>query len=100
MGLLSKWFVSAPAPAAAPKKEPKPAPKKRAPRRDFNELYPADALIELLVADNPKRRGTKAQSLYDSYEFCNTISDCLEVGMTYRMIDGDVKRGYIDVVLK
>ena len=79
--------------------EPKPKPKKRAPRRDFNKLYPKDAAVELLVTVNPKRMGTEARNLYDKYEICSTVGDCLDLGMTHRMIDGDVERGYIDVVL-
>lgn len=77
---------------------PNTAHKKRAKRRDFGKLYPLDAKISLKVGANPKRRGTEARKLYDKYEFCKTIGDCLEVGMTYRIIDGDVERGYIEIV--
>lgn len=72
-------------------------PKKRAPRRNFGKLYPLDAKVKRFVTTNPKRRGTEAHEMYDKYEFCHTVSDCLAVGMTYRMIDGDVGRGYIEV---
>lgn len=77
----------------------KPAPKKRAPRRNFDRLYPIDASIEILVTENPKRQGTEARKLYEHYKTCFTIGECLSAGMTYRIIDGDVRRGYIDVVV-
>jgi hypothetical protein len=60
-------------------------------------MYPNDAKVELLVATNPKRQGTEARALYELYGRCNTVEDCLLVGMTYRMIDGDVQRGYVRV---
>lgn len=76
---------------------PKPAPKKRAPRRDFAVLYPRSATVVLLVRDNPKRRGTTARALYGKYGLCKTVDDCFQAGMTYRILDGDVQRGYVRI---
>jgi hypothetical protein len=61
-------------------------------------MYPLDAEIFVKVTENPKRVGTEARVLYDKYEFCHTIGDCIDVGMTYRMIDNDVERGFIEVI--
>ena len=71
--------------------------KKRAPRRDFGELYPLEARLTLLRVDNPKRKGTGAYNRYGGYRDAYTVGGAIRSGLTYRDIDNDVKKNYIAV---
>lgn len=73
---------------------------KRATRRNFATLYPSSAKVILKQPINPKRAGSKARDMYDlySHELCSTVEDCTRAGMSYRDIDGDVRRGYVEVI--
>lgn len=78
------------------KAEPKPVVK-RSPRRNFEKIYPVNHYIVVLVDKNPKRKGTEVRDLFERYSLCRTVQDALDEGISYRMIDSDVQRGYIDV---
>ena len=71
--------------------------RKRAPRRNFSELYPDSALVVLMNVVNPKRCGTQARDKYELYRTSRTVADLLSKGVTYRDIDNDYKRGYIEI---
>ena len=76
-----------------------PMATKRAPRRDFSQVYPRNASIAVLKGKNPKRKGSVANEQWDIYQDDRTVGDVLDAGVTYRTIDGDVQRGNIAVLL-
>ena len=90
-------------PAEQPRIEPDLVlgkPRQRAPRRNFDKLYPLTAKIEA-HQPNPKRRDTNAFRRYEFYlskpEFV-TVGDALKAGWTHREIDYDVNVNHIKVV--
>lgn len=79
----------------ASKAKPK---KKRAPRRDFDKVYPAVHSIHVVTAVNPKRPGTKSHGLFQLYYNCGNVEGFLKAGGTYRQLDYDVQHGFIEVM--
>jgi hypothetical protein len=75
----------------------KPEKRKRAPRRDFEKVYPPAHSIHIVTAVNPKRPGTKSHNLFDLYYICGTVENFLKAGGTYRQLDYDVQHKFIRV---
>ena len=95
MGLLKfrRWWSNEDAPDTvheeiAPDKE-------RATRRTFKDIYPREIWLDLLVEDNPKRKGTRAWEKYELYRKANNIGEALDLGIPYRDIDRDYAAGNI-----
>jgi len=94
---------------ATPQSTPKVVPlkpkaikpkKKRAPRRDFGQVYPGHYVIKVITAINPKRPGTKAHEMFNEYYKSKDVTEALINGVTYRQIDYDVQHEFIEVVPK
>lgn len=87
--------------AAATKTKAKAAPKadgeKKSSRSNFSKLYPEDAKLELVVTENPKRKGSKSAARFEGYTGAKTVGDALANGVTYQDIVYDLGRAYIKV---
>lgn len=89
---------SKPKPAAKPKNDAanKDAPK--TPRRSkFQEMYPEDSKLEVLVKENPKKEGSKSAERFAHYFSSKTVGDFLHAGGTYADIMYDLPRGRIKI---
>ena len=79
------------------KKEPKPKAESTVNRTNFSKLYPEDAAVKLLVAENPKKKGSKSRERFEGYTGAKTVGDALAKGVTYQDIVYDVGHGFIQV---
>ena len=76
----------------------KPAKAKKEPtvrRSKFKELFPADTLITVLVAENPKKKGSKSAERFEGYKESATVGQAIENGVKYADIAYDLGRQYI-----
>lgn len=68
-------------------------PGARAPRRTH------DPRIVISVAPNPKREGSLAHRRYAHWRVGETVSACLEAGLTQADVRWDVERGYVRLTM-
>ena len=71
--------------------------KPRAKRSKFAEMYPDDAALTLLVADNPKKNGSKAHAMFQGYFGSTTVGEARAKGVSYQSIAYDIGRCFIKV---
>ena len=88
------------APTKASAKDKKEAAPKAPRTSKFEKLYPEDAALELLVEENPKKKGSKAAERFEGYTGAKTVGDALAKGVTYADIAYDVGRQFIKVTAK
>jgi len=88
---------SAPTPIKPPKVagEPKPAKEKTVKRSAFQQLYPEDMKLTVLVDENPKKQGSKSRERFEHYFTSKTVGDFLAKGGTYADIAYDLGRSRI-----
>lgn len=80
--------------AQKPQSEAK-EPKSR--RSSYAALYPENAKIKLLVAENPKKAGSASRARFEHYFKSETVGDYLHAGGTYADILYDVGHKFIEV---
>ena len=81
---------------AAPAKPAKAKAKKGTVRRSkFKELFPDEMALELVVAENPKKKGSQAAIRFTGYTGSTTVGEALAKGVKYADIAYDVGRQYI-----
>lgn len=74
------------------------APKDTAPRDRTSKNFDKTAAITMLVAENPKRVGSKAHGTFKKYTGATTVGDFIANGGTYEALAWDSARGYITIV--
>jgi hypothetical protein len=89
--------VKAPKAPKAPK-DPNAAPVEKARRTSkFEALYPENAKLTVLVAENPKKEGSASRERFEGYKSAKTVGDALANGVTYQDIAYDVGRQFVQV---
>ena len=73
------------------------APKQKVRRSKFADLYPDNMPLAVLVAENPKKEGSKAREMFEGYRGANTVGEARANGVTYQCIAYDVGRKFIRV---
>lgn len=66
---------------------------KRGPKARFDET----GKIKVLVAENPKRKGSESAARFDKYKTGQTVAQVLNVGVTLRDLRWDVEAGFIEI---
>lgn len=94
-------------PQAAPKAVPQAgtpkaeeaAEKPKSTRTNFSKLYPEDSPLSLLVKENPKKKGSKSFTRFQSYFGAKTVGDAMagDNGVTYQDIVYDIGHNFIKV---
>lgn len=59
--------------------------------------YPMDAVISVLVKENPKRKGTSSYDRFEAYFSISTVKDALRDGVTPADLNWDVKHNFIKI---
>jgi hypothetical protein len=77
--------------AKAPKAKKEPSVR----RSKFNELYPAESVLTVLVATNPKKKGSKSAERFEGYTGAKTVGEAIANGVKYADIAYDLGRQYI-----
>lgn len=75
--------------AAKPAKEKKP--------KGIRSKFPANHIITLLVAYNPKRKGSASHTRFENYEDEMTVEGALKAGLTAGDLAWDVAHGHIEI---
>lgn len=73
-------------------KEPK---EKSVKRSAFAALYPEDMKLTVLIAENPKKQGSKSRERFEHYFTSKTVGEFLAKGGTYGDIAYDLGRSRI-----
>ena len=76
-------------------KEPKPQKEKTVKRSAFQQLYPEDMKLTVLVEENPKKQGSKSRERFEHYFTSKTVGEFLAKGGTYGDIAYDLGRSRI-----
>lgn len=72
--------------------------KKAAPKKAVRATRFADAAkVTVKVAENPKRKGTKAHAKFAKYKSGETVKQHLDRGVRRSSLRYDVKHGYISI---
>ena len=88
-------------PVAAVPDKPKKEKKEPTVRRSkFVEIYPDDAVVKILAAENPKKEGSKAHERFKLYSGIKTVKGFIDAGGTYQDIAYNVGRQFISVTPK
>ena len=72
-------------------------PKSTVQRTNFSKKWPEDAAVTLLVAENPKKEGSKARERFQHYFSSKTVGDYRAAGGTYQDIAYDLGREFIKI---
>jgi len=89
--------VKAVTPPAGAKPKIEAADKSKVVRTNFSNMYPEDAALKVLAAENPKKKGSKSAARFEGYTGAKTVGDALAKGVTYQDIAYDIGRGFIAV---
>lgn len=81
--------------AAKVPKEPKPEKEKTVKRSMFQQLYPEDMKLTVLVSENPKKQGSKSRERFEHYFTSKTVGEFLAKGGLYGDIAYDLGRSRI-----
>lgn len=79
----------------APVVEKKTKPKKEGGRK--NSRIPKDGIISLVVAENPKRAGTKGHAAFSCYSDGMTVAEFCEAGGSMADVRWDLAHNFIEV---
>lgn len=82
-------------PVAKPKRKAKAKKEPSVRRSKFNELYPAEKALTVLVETNPKKKGSKSAERFEGYQGASTVGEALANGVKYADIAYDLGRQYI-----
>ncbi len=66
-------------------------------RSKFENIYPEDASLKVLVEKNPKKEGTKSHARFEGYQGAATVGAALANGVTYQDVAYDIGRRFIQV---